>query len=205
MYADGKPIVEITDMALRLAGTNRRRLERLWLRCHESGSRSGRRRLVSSSGHPAPKSAVADPLRQGADPGVRDGQALGRIRRALSAVRRRPVHRPAAPPSLPVPGPDRPRWKASPGRWPRGPRPRPSTTSRADAWYFEADRQDRVPYAVLLEAALQSCGWLAAYMGSALTSSRAAQVPQPGRDRVPARPRRSAVGHAANRASRPPR
>ena len=39
-----------------------------------------------------------------------------------------------------------------------------------DAWYFEADRQDRMPFAVLLEVALQPCGWLAAYMGSALTS-----------------------------------
>ena len=39
-----------------------------------------------------------------------------------------------------------------------------------DAWYFAADRQDRMPFAVLLEVALQACGWLAAYMGSALTS-----------------------------------
>jgi 3-hydroxymyristoyl/3-hydroxydecanoyl-(acyl carrier protein) dehydratase len=40
-----------------------------------------------------------------------------------------------------------------------------------DAWYFEAARQDSVPLAILLEIALQPCGWLAAYMGSALTSS----------------------------------
>ena len=40
----------------------------------------------------------------------------------------------------------------------------------ADAWYFAADRQPRMPFAVLLEAALQPCGWLAAYVGSALTS-----------------------------------
>ena len=39
-----------------------------------------------------------------------------------------------------------------------------------DAWYFDADRQDQVPYAVLLEVALQACGWVSAYMGSALTS-----------------------------------
>ncbi len=37
-------------------------------------------------------------------------------------------------------------------------------------WYFAADRQDQMPFAVLLEVALQACGWLAAYMGSALTS-----------------------------------
>jgi 3-hydroxymyristoyl/3-hydroxydecanoyl-(acyl carrier protein) dehydratase len=39
-----------------------------------------------------------------------------------------------------------------------------------DAWYFDADRQDVMPFAVLLETALQPCGWLAAYVGSALTS-----------------------------------
>ena len=40
----------------------------------------------------------------------------------------------------------------------------------ADAWYFAANRDESVPHAVLLEAALQACGWLAAYMGSALHS-----------------------------------
>ena len=41
----------------------------------------------------------------------------------------------------------------------------------ADGWYFESNRQPDMPYAVLLEIALQPCGWLAAYCGSALTSS----------------------------------
>jgi 3-hydroxymyristoyl/3-hydroxydecanoyl-(acyl carrier protein) dehydratase len=39
-----------------------------------------------------------------------------------------------------------------------------------DTWYFAAERQPRMPFAVLLETALQPCGWLAAYAGSALTS-----------------------------------
>lgn len=39
-----------------------------------------------------------------------------------------------------------------------------------DAWYFKENRQTRMPFAVLLEIALQPCGWLAAYLGSALTS-----------------------------------
>src|SRR5690606_7453551 len=37
-----------------------------------------------------------------------------------------------------------------------------------DAWYFEASRQDTLPFAVLLETSLQPCGWLAAWLGSAL-------------------------------------
>ena len=39
-----------------------------------------------------------------------------------------------------------------------------------DAWFFDADRGDSLPLAILLEVALQPCGWLAAYMGSALHS-----------------------------------
>jgi len=38
------------------------------------------------------------------------------------------------------------------------------------AWTLEANRQDEPAYAVLLEIGLQACGWLAAYVGSALTS-----------------------------------
>src|SRR5262249_8953820 len=39
-----------------------------------------------------------------------------------------------------------------------------------DAWYFAENGQATMPFAVLLEVALQPCGWLAAYCGSALTS-----------------------------------
>ena len=40
----------------------------------------------------------------------------------------------------------------------------------ADEWYFTEDNQPIMPFSVLLEVALQPCGWLAAYLGSALTS-----------------------------------
>lgn len=39
-----------------------------------------------------------------------------------------------------------------------------------DEWYFEANRAPAMPFSILLEVALQPCGWLAAYVGSALTS-----------------------------------
>ncbi|MBK5267046.1 MAG: 3-hydroxyacyl-[acyl-carrier-protein] dehydratase FabA, partial [Acidimicrobiia bacterium] len=38
-----------------------------------------------------------------------------------------------------------------------------------DAWYFDDNGARSMPFAVLLEAALQPCGWLASYIGSALT------------------------------------
>ncbi len=43
-----------------------------------------------------------------------------------------------------------------------------------DAWYFDAsaDGAARMPFAVLMEAALQPCGWLTAYLGVPLSSER---------------------------------
>ncbi|WP_405386111.1 beta-ketoacyl synthase N-terminal-like domain-containing protein [Streptomyces sp. NBC_01102] len=38
------------------------------------------------------------------------------------------------------------------------------------AWYFEQNDGRTMPFAVLLEIALQPCGWLASYVGSALTT-----------------------------------
>ncbi|MEV4998007.1 beta-ketoacyl synthase N-terminal-like domain-containing protein [Streptomyces niveus] len=40
----------------------------------------------------------------------------------------------------------------------------------AGAWYFEQSGGRTMPFAVLMEIALQPCGWLASYAGSALTS-----------------------------------
>ncbi len=41
-----------------------------------------------------------------------------------------------------------------------------------DAWYLKANRTSRIPFSILLEIALQPCGWLAAFMGSALKSKK---------------------------------
>lgn len=40
----------------------------------------------------------------------------------------------------------------------------------AEAWYFEQSGGSAMPFAVLMEIALQPCGWLASYVGSALTT-----------------------------------
>jgi len=37
-----------------------------------------------------------------------------------------------------------------------------------EAWYFQENGHPVMPFAILLEAALQPCGWLASYVGSAL-------------------------------------
>lgn len=40
----------------------------------------------------------------------------------------------------------------------------------ADAWFFDDSPAETMPFCVLLEVALQPCGWLSSYVGSALTS-----------------------------------
>ncbi len=149
MSADGRPIVEITDMSLRMNGLDRDRLDRLW-------------------GRPAP--ATRPPLYDAAS--IR-AFAIGKPSEAFGEPYRifdegRVIARLPGPPYqfldrvVEVAGEP---WKMAAGA-----RAVAEYDVPPDAWYFEADRQDRMPFAVLLEAALQPCGWLAAYMGSALTS-----------------------------------
>ncbi|MCD6224838.1 MAG: type I polyketide synthase, partial [Deltaproteobacteria bacterium] len=56
-------------------------------------------------------------------------------------------------------------WRLKAGGWIEAEYDVPET-----AWYFKADRSTVLPFSFLLEIALQPCGWLAAYMGSALAS-----------------------------------
>jgi acyl transferase domain-containing protein/3-hydroxymyristoyl/3-hydroxydecanoyl-(acyl carrier protein) dehydratase len=58
-------------------------------------------------------------------------------------------------------------WVLKPGGWVEA-----QYDVSPDAWYFVADRTGGMPFCVLLEIALQPCGWLAAYLGSALRSAK---------------------------------
>ena len=60
---------------------------------------------------------------------------------------------------------DHEQWKMEPGGWIEARFDIPE-----DAWFFRANRTDTIPFCILLEIALQPCGWLAAWAGSALTS-----------------------------------
>ncbi len=60
---------------------------------------------------------------------------------------------------------DHPQWKMQPGGWIETQYDIPE-----DAWYFTANKAQTMPFSILLEIALQPCGWLAAYAGSALQS-----------------------------------
>jgi 3-oxoacyl-(acyl-carrier-protein) synthase/3-hydroxymyristoyl/3-hydroxydecanoyl-(acyl carrier protein) dehydratase len=45
-------------------------------------------------------------------------------------------------------------------------------TVPANAWYFDSDPNSAMPFVILLEAALQPCGWLTAWQGANITKGR---------------------------------
>ena len=61
---------------------------------------------------------------------------------------------------------DHPQWINKPGGWIET-----EYDINGDEWYFKANKSSFMPFCVLLEIALQPCGWLAAYAGSAFESN----------------------------------
>jgi 3-oxoacyl-(acyl-carrier-protein) synthase/3-hydroxymyristoyl/3-hydroxydecanoyl-(acyl carrier protein) dehydratase len=174
MYADGKPIVHFVDMSLRLAGLTRARLEQLWsARSRSQPERPNANRPPAGAGSAPPfdrerilEFAIGDP-----------SAAFGEPYRPFDRQRR--IARLPGPPYLFMDRVTRiecEAWKLGAGGWIEA-----QCDVAPDAWYFAAnrtggascaaDRAPAMPLAVLLEVALQPCGWLAAYMGSALRSN----------------------------------
>ncbi|WP_321415262.1 SDR family NAD(P)-dependent oxidoreductase [uncultured Desulfobacter sp.] len=60
---------------------------------------------------------------------------------------------------------EHPAWQTAPGGWIEA-----TYKIDKDAWYFAANHTETMPFCILLEVALQPCGWLAAYGGAALLS-----------------------------------
>jgi 3-hydroxymyristoyl/3-hydroxydecanoyl-(acyl carrier protein) dehydratase len=158
MYADGKPIVEINSMSVRLSGTSREKLLAMWQAKGKPESPSpvpvvrksaiyGKEQILAFS-NGKPSEAFGDPYR------VFDGE---RIIARLPGPPYQFMDRITAVQGEP--------WQMVAGAGVEVQYDVP-----ADAWYFAAERQNRMPFAVLLEVALQPCGWLSAYVGSALTS-----------------------------------
>lgn len=151
MYADGKPIVEITDMSVRLSGLTREKVTRLW--------------EEKTQLRPAKKEAIFDRDKILAFAVGKPSEAFGEPYRIFD--KGRVIARLPGPPYQFI---DRiteihaEPWKMAPGG-----RIEAQYDIPSDAWYLAANRYG-MPFAVLLEVALQPCGWLAAYIGSALTS-----------------------------------
>lgn len=157
MYADGKPIVEITDMSLQMSGLSLERLRSLW-------SPTGSARAA-----PSQRAPLFTRERILAFATGNPSDAFGAPYRPFDSERF--IARLPAPPYSFL---DRvTRIDAEPWEMKAGGVIESEYDVPADAWYFAAHRQPRMALAVLNEVALQACGFLAAYMGSALTSPHA--------------------------------
>lgn len=151
MYADGKPIVEITNMTLRMSGLTREKLAAAW----------------SHSPAPRARKFLYDSAKILAFSNGKPSEAFGERYRVFDSER--VIARLPGPPFQFLDGITH--VHGEPFVMKAGARCEAKYTVPHKAWYFDANRSDRMPFAVLLEIALQPCGWLAAYCGSALTST----------------------------------
>jgi acyl transferase domain-containing protein/3-hydroxymyristoyl/3-hydroxydecanoyl-(acyl carrier protein) dehydratase len=157
MYADGRAIVEITDMSVRMDGLTKAHVDRLW---------NSPPPTVSSQPTYDVRPAIYTQEQITAFAIGKPSVAFGD--RYLPFDAGRVIARLPGPPFqfldriIEVTGQP---WKMEAGA---------SCVAQydvpGDAWYFAANRSQHMPFSVLLETALQPCGWLAAYVGSALTS-----------------------------------
>ncbi len=175
MYADGKPIVEITNMTLRMSGLDRAKLEAVW----------GEEPLPPT---PSPKkgggAGFSPSLLRG---GVGEGSSSSPLYDSASIMaysNGKPSEAFGAPYTIfdsgrviaRLPGPPYQfldcitAATGEPFVLKAGASCEAKYAVPLDAWYFGANRCENMPFSVLLEIALQPCGWLAAYCGSALTS-----------------------------------
>jgi acyl transferase domain-containing protein/3-hydroxymyristoyl/3-hydroxydecanoyl-(acyl carrier protein) dehydratase len=156
MYADGKPIVEIADMSVQLSGLGREDVERLWgaglgvQNLGQSGEDTVRydRDSIMAFAAGKPSEAFGDRYLP-----FDEDRKIARLPGPPFAFMDRVVKTVGAP------------WELKAGAGATAEYDVPD-----DAWYFVSNRQADMPFAVLLEIALQPCGWLAGYCGSALTS-----------------------------------
>jgi len=178
MYADGKPIVEISNMSARLVGTTKEQLEVLWQK-KSPLSHEGRGSINipplppgegRGEGQPAGirKPAIYTKEQILAYSNGNPSAGFGDRYRIFDAGMGRKIARLPGPPFQFM---DRvTAVRGEPWQMVAGAMAEAQYDLPQDAWFFAADRQPRMPFCVLLEAALQPCGWLAAYVGSALQS-----------------------------------
>ncbi len=149
MYADGKPIVEIAGMNLRYSGVTREVLSAIWSRPTAARQVLYDRARITAFAIGKPSEAFGEPYR------VFDGpRRIARLPGPPFQFLDRIVHIEQAEAfQLAAGGVVEAEYDVPP-----------------DEWYFAANLQGDMPFSVLLEIALQPCGWLAAYVGSALAS-----------------------------------
>ena len=155
MYADGHRIVYFENMSLKLSGATKEDLDLFW-NTHGAGNPAPTETMppasvfnqeqVLSFACGKPSAAFGAPYKK-----FDAGRFIARLPRPPYSF----IHQ--------IVQADHQPWHLAPGGWIRA-----EYTPSQDAWYFQANRSTTLPYCILNEVALQACGWLAAYAGSAL-------------------------------------
>jgi len=151
MFADGKRIVDIEDMSCQLRGATAESLRRTW----------------GHSAAKAPPPRVYDKASLQAYAYGKPSDAFGAEYTVFDGPERKIARLPGAPFQFM----DRvPQVSGTPFVCEAGPSCVAEVDRETWAWTLEANAQDDMAFAVLLEIGLQACGWLAAFAGSALTA-----------------------------------
>ncbi|MFP6598317.1 MAG: type I polyketide synthase, partial [Candidatus Hydrogenedentota bacterium] len=153
MYVDGKPSVQMDNLSLQMTGWTRDSIETLWNISETAAPQTPAKPLYNhdkilafSSGNPS--EAFGEPYK------IFDkDRVIARLPRPPFQFLDRIIEINAEQWAMKAGGEIVSEYDVPPNEW-----------------YFDANKQDLMPFSVLLEIALQPCGWLAAYMGSALTS-----------------------------------
>ncbi|MGD9234950.1 MAG: hypothetical protein PVH67_13920, partial [Desulfobacterales bacterium] len=157
MLADGHRIVSFKDMSMKMTGITRDEIESLWENTGVKGQKPGSearktvlydRDKILSFAVGKPSEAFGEPYKM-----FDKNRVIARLPGPPYSFLDRIV---AVEPNA---------WILKPDGWIEA-----EYDILPDAWYFKADRSSSMPFCVLLEVALQPCGWLAAYLGSALKS-----------------------------------
>ena len=154
MYADGKRIIHIHNMSIRMGGARKDAIETLWRNAAAPADYGPRAALFDNASITAfavgkPSEAFGDKYKI-FDSGRVIARLPGDPYKFLDRVVKIENCR---------------QWELKAGGYIEAEYDVPP-----GEWYFKSGAQKSMPFAVLLEVALQPCGWLAAYLGSALTS-----------------------------------
>ncbi len=180
MFADGRRIVMFRDMSMQVSGITKEEIDAFWQR---KGPLSRAVSLPPDSGH---ASAAASGKNPGPLPADSVQKPVFGREQILAFARGKPSEAfgpefaafdedrfIARLPSPPYSFIDRvvriepPPRVMAPGGWVTA-----EFAVDPGAWYFAANRTPSMPFCVLQEAALQACGFTAAYVGSSLTSEQ---------------------------------
>lgn len=151
MYADGRRIVSFKSMTMKIYGVTKDDIEKVWsIKTFSESTPVFTNEQIMECCMGEPSRAFGEKYRPW-DSDLNPKRFIARLPKPPYLCMDRVISA------------DVTKWELKPAGWITA-----EFDIKPDAWYFKANRSETMPFSFLLEAALQPCGWLAAYMGSAL-------------------------------------